>query len=314
MTLEGSLDAFSLPDVLALLATTRKTGVLRLSGSTTGAVGQVRVRDGLVVAASSDDASSALLRRVVAAGLVTDDALGTAATAAEVVAGVPPDELVPIAREQVVDAVFELLRWRAGSFSFAFGGDDLAVNLPADLQVEAPVQLAVEDVVAEGQARLAAWPELVMRVPAADAVLSLVPVPAETPSCSVEEWGLLALVGAGRSVSALVEASGRGEWTVVSLLAGLVERGLLTASADPVAGSRRSLLLAALEGPADDPLEPQPVAVDVDVVAADESVADESAADQSVADDNVLDVLDVLPEQDADVTRSLLLRLTGPHV
>jgi len=132
-------------------------------------------------------------------------------------------------------------------------------------------------------------------------------VPAETPSCSVEEWGLLALVGAGRSVSALVEASGRGEWTVVSLLAGLVERGLLTASADPVAGSRRSLLLAALEGPADDPLEPQPVAVDVDVVAADESVADENVLD-------VLDVLDVLPEQDADVTRSLLLRLTGPHV
>lgn len=252
MNLEGSLDAFSLPDVLALLAMTKKSGVLRLVRDA-GPRGAVQVRDGIVVAASSDEGRQALVRRIVAAGLVDTDALepaiaavldgGASSVPAALVSagGVPAAALVPVAREQVTDAVFELLRWSEGAFSF---GTDAPEPGPAD------VALPVTELVAEGQRRLAAWPALIVRVPAPSTVLALTPVPEVDPSCTREEWGLLALVDGRRSVTELVALSGRGEWDVVSVLAGLVERGLLAPLADPGAFQRSQELLAQLEGPA----------------------------------------------------------------
>lgn len=54
MALQGTLDTFSLPDVLRLLATTAKTGRLRLDGDR--GRGSVWMRDGAVVAAEADRA------------------------------------------------------------------------------------------------------------------------------------------------------------------------------------------------------------------------------------------------------------------
>ena len=249
MELEGSLEAFSLPDVLALLAMTKKTGVLRLSRAA-GPAGAVRVRAGLVVAASSDEGRQALLRRIVATGLVDVEALEPAvaavrsgsaptATAALVRAGAVEAAALPrVARDQVTDAVFELLRWPQGAFTFS---DEAPPADPAD------VEMAVADLVTEGQRRLEGWPALTARVPAPSTVLALTTAPDADPACSREEWGLLSLVDARRTVAELVALSGRGEWDVVSLLAGLVERGLLAPLADPGALLRSQELLGRLE-------------------------------------------------------------------
>src|SRR5438270_2691297 len=51
VSLQGSLDGFPLPDVLALLASTRKRGELRVAGQQ--GAGRVWVADGAVVAAES---------------------------------------------------------------------------------------------------------------------------------------------------------------------------------------------------------------------------------------------------------------------
>lgn len=55
MALSGTLETFSLPDVLRLLASTNKTGLLALDGDR--GVGRVWVRGGDIVAADSDRAS-----------------------------------------------------------------------------------------------------------------------------------------------------------------------------------------------------------------------------------------------------------------
>ena len=55
MALQGSLDTFALPDVLRLLATTAKTGRLRIEGDRGN--GSVWLRDGTVMAASADRAT-----------------------------------------------------------------------------------------------------------------------------------------------------------------------------------------------------------------------------------------------------------------
>jgi hypothetical protein len=263
MRLEGTLDAFSLPDIFQLLSYTKKTGTLHLRrvGDSGGSHGVVHLRDGAVTGARSDVRRQALGRRIVGAGVVDDAAL------AEAVARVQSDPSCGLARalaehgslsedfgralaaEQATDAVFDLLRWPDGEFAFVVDESD-----PDDLGAT----VAVEDVVAEGQRRMQTWAEAEM--PAADAVISLAPAPPSEPTMTRDEWSLLSLVDGRRTVSDLVTLSGRGEYVVVSALAGLVERGLLTVGESSEDVARRQELLSALEGMPAAPAAPAPPA------------------------------------------------------
>jgi hypothetical protein len=257
MKLEGSLDTFSLPDILQLLAFTKKTGALRLTAKSAGTTGVVHVSDGVVSAAASDVSRQSLARRVVGAALVGDEALAAAVDRARqegvgvvralLDAGALTDDAVlPVARQQVIDAVCDLLRWPEGEFAF------FVDQLDSD---NLPVSVSVEDLVAEGQRRLAAWPALTALIPSPATTLSLSVAPSSDPTCSREEWALLALVDGRRTVSAIVSLLGAGEYAVVRALAALVERGLLVTSDGGAAGTggladleRRQGLLAGLEG------------------------------------------------------------------
>lgn len=256
MRLEGTLDAFGLPDILQLLAFTRKTGALRLSAPP--AAGVVRVREGAICAASSDTSRQVLARRVVGAGLVGGDELAAAVevaatgrhgvvTALVESGALGIDALLPLAGEQVTDAVGELLRWTGGEFSFVVDDAD-----PDAL----PLQLPVDDVVTEGQRRLAVWAELTAVIPSAEIALALNVAPGtgdEGLHCNRDEWSLLALVDGTRTVAEMVALLGRSEFTVMRTLAGLVTRGLLVVPGAAGSGGgfseleRRQALLAGLE-------------------------------------------------------------------
>ena len=258
MNLEGSLEAFSLPDIFQLLSFTKKTGALHITRPT--GRGVVYFTTGSVTGGSSDTSRQSLGRRLVGTGLIDDTALSVA------VESVRSDPTVGLARalqqsgavddgvlhEQIVehatDAVFDLLRWTQGEFAFVVdeaNPDDLAVTL------------VVEDLVTEGRARLEKWDELTRKVPSPEAVVTtaLAPGAAET-KLSAEEWSLLALVDGDRTVSQLVAITGRGEFATVRTLASLVERGLVTVrvgdGGDDEAGVnallRRQAMLSALEG------------------------------------------------------------------
>ena len=263
MRLEGTLDAFSLPDIFQLLSFTKKTGTLHLRAG--AAHGAVHLRDGLVTGARADLSRQELGRRLLGAGLIDDEVLASAAeeltadptlsfaqllaTRAELSA----ETATAVATEQAHDAVFSLLRWPEGEFAFVVDESD-----PDDLGAA----LAVDGVVEEGQRRIVAWAELVETVPASDSVVRVNPSPGTEPVADREEWAMLSLVDGRRTVGDLVAVSGRGEYAVVRALAGLVGRGLLVvggAADDQLA--RRQSLLAALEG---QPVEePAPAAVPV---------------------------------------------------
>jgi hypothetical protein len=252
MRLDGSLEDFGLPDVLQLLAQTRKTGALHLQASEEDRKGVIRLGEGAINAACSDLRRQVLARRLVGAGLVSDDALSGAAE--DVRGGAPSllralldrsglssDEVNHVAADQATDAVCELLRWNAGTFSFMVGEAD-----PDGLTLA----LHAEELVAEGHRRMQVWPNLTSYIPSPDTVLRLAPSPAFDPSCTREEWGLLALVDGTRSVSEIVALLGRSEFALAGALAALVERGLLTVDAT---GSgledlqRRQAIIAGLE-------------------------------------------------------------------
>jgi hypothetical protein len=273
MRLDGSLEDFTLPDILQLLTRTKKTGSLQLLAIGDDRRGLVRLASGAVNGASSDLRRHALARRLVGSGLVSDEAL--TAAAADVRAGAPSlvrallehgdvdsAEVSRLAADQVTDAVCELLRWSTGSFSFLVGDPD-----PEGLDLE----LSAEELVAEGERRMQVWPSLTTHIPSSDTVLRLAASPAFDPSCSREEWGLIALVDGNRTVHEIVALLGRSEFAVAGALSALVERGLLTVST-PGAGlgdlQRRQDVIAALEGSAPVPVVqaeqrpiPQPVTV-----------------------------------------------------
>jgi len=224
--------------------------------------GAVHLRDGAVTGARADVARQELCRRLLGTGLVDDEALASAAeeiTADDSLslarllaekADLAADQAQAVAVEQMNDAIFSLMRWNDGEFAFVIDEVD-----PDDLGATQ----TVDELVAEGQRRLAAWGELVEQVPAPDAVVTVNPSPAGDLVASREEWALLSLVDGRRTVADLVVLSGQGEYAVVSALAGLVGRGLLVVGAggdDQLL--RRQSLLAALEGTVLVPEPPTP--------------------------------------------------------
>jgi hypothetical protein len=272
MTLEGSLEAFSLPDIFQLLSFTKKTGALRISRA--GTAGVVFFSTGSVTGASSDTSRQSLGRRLVGSGLVDDDALELAVSAVQddpasiglakalhdsgaIDDGVLHEQV----QEHATDAVFDLLRWTQGEFAFMAdqaNPDDLGVSL------------VVEDVITEGRKRLERWESLTKTVPAPDAVVAVVLTPAgDDVTMSAEEWALFALVDGHRSVAQLVRLSGRGEFATVSTLAALVERGVVNVRRKEeedeegvTALLRRQAVLSALEGQPEPAPAPDPVAAE----------------------------------------------------
>ena len=296
MTLEGSLEAFSLPDIFQLLSFTKKTGALRITGP--AAKGLVYFATGSVTGAASDVGRQALGRRLVGAGHLSDEQLAAALEAVRndssvgfgkaVADSAAVDEglLHALVVEQAIDAVFDLLRWSRGDFAFVAdepNPDDLGVSLN------------VEEVITEARRRLEQWETLTKAVPAPDAVVSVVLTPPDdaTP-LATDEWALLALADGSRSVSDLVRLTGRGEFATVSTLAGLVDRKLVSVrrpDADANDGVavlvRRQTELSRLEG------RPEPVAPPKAVEPEPEP---EPAPRAETKPDNVPDVVPQRPE------------------
>jgi hypothetical protein len=254
MKLEGSLDAFSLPDIFQLLSFTKKSGGLHLAHDR--ADGVVFFTAGQVTGASADSSRQPLARRIVGSGAVSDEALAAAVEAVAAGEGigvvralldsgaVDGDLLRQAAVEQATDAIFDLLRWREGDFAFVM--DEVNPD-------EVGVSLVVEDVLADAEARRANWDSVSQVVPSPQAVLVMPVVLGAEPTVSREEWALLALVDGRRTVAELVDLTGSGQYAVVSTLAALVQRGLLEVRPDGAAEDhvtvvqRRHELLSPLE-------------------------------------------------------------------
>jgi hypothetical protein len=256
MKLEGSLDAFSLPDIFQLLSFTKKSGGLHLASD--GCDGVVFFTGGQVTGASADGSRQPLARRLIGAGAVDDGALAAAVDAATkgqstgVVkallehGAIEAGLLRQAVTDQSVDAVFDLLRWQQGDFAFVVD----EVN-PDDVGVT----LSIEAILADTESRRSSWQSVSLIVPSSQALLAMPVVLPTDPQVSREEWSLLALVDGRRSVAELVDLTGSGHYAVVSTLAGLVTRGLLEVRDDPDSSDdhvgvvvRRQGLLAALEG------------------------------------------------------------------
>jgi hypothetical protein len=234
--LEGDLTDFSLPDILRLLSFTSKSGQLGLQQG--DASGRVVLVDGHVRDVSADARRLPLARRLLGTGRVDPAALRATLAGRETL---PSDaELASLLvhqghldaetaatalRDQAVDAGFDLLRWRSGSFRFDTAEGEAKQRLAG---TTGSFDLTVDALLAEVDARREAWSELAERTGDATAVVTIVrPPDAGAVRVEPDGWELLALIDGRRRLEELVELSGRGEFATRRTLAALLEQGVV---------------------------------------------------------------------------------------
>lgn len=201
MPIEGPLRELGLPDVFQLLDLSRKTGMLRVRS-------QLRDDEGLVYFDGG---------RVVQASLRSKPAPTVDATA------MSEREIERKLRGQVEGAVYDMMAWREGFFSFE--ERDLS-----DVPEAARVKIATESLLMESARRIDEWSRIADKVPH----LLVVPVLAEVPDdhesqldLLPHEWEVLSMIDGRRDLRAIATALGRGEFEAAKVVYGLVTTGVV---------------------------------------------------------------------------------------
>ncbi len=229
MAIRGNLSEASLADVLQLLALGQKTGSLSVARE--GSFGTIHFDAGRIVFASIVNRRDRMGDRLVRNGVIAADAL-----ARVVAASAPPDDralavtlldrgLVDLDvlelhfRVHIEEAVYQLLGWTHGTFTFEaaprLDDGDILVSVSAD------------SLLLEGARRVDEWTQIAKKIPSLDLIFEIdAPRLAtrETPLSATQEK-LLALLDGTHDVHGVVERSGLGEFEVGKAIFGLVTAG-----------------------------------------------------------------------------------------
>lgn len=153
------------------------------------------------------------------------------------------------------DVLFELLRYKEGTFSFT----------SSELE-EGDYSTEVVDVLSSAERRLADWRTIEVVVPSLRHQVAPVPaLPEEEFTVGRQEWSVLITVGGGCPVSTVCDELGLGEVEGSRQIKGLAERGLVAISPPKTgAGFRRADVDAHRMTGFNDPLRrhPEPVRAD----------------------------------------------------
>jgi hypothetical protein len=238
--LKGSLEGFGLAELFRLLSQTKKTG--RLDVTRSAGKGQIYFREGTVYHATSSLSTMPLGRRLVDLGALTERRLAQAldqhAVTGERVGdillqgrAVAEEQLEVAVRLQIEDAVFDLMRWDRGEFSWQPG---------VAIATEVPVAFLVEELIVEASRRIDELDVVRAKVPSPKAVMTL---SAEAPqahanvSMTPAEWQVLVLVDGHRTVAEIAELAEVENEVAMQMLHGLTSAGLIElAHAGPGAG------------------------------------------------------------------------------
>ena len=236
--LKGTLDDFTLPDMFRLMSFAKKTG--RLDVDRRAGHGSVFFREGEVYYAESSLTKIPLGQKLLRAGAITESqlnkALDTNAESGERVGEillttgvVDGEQLEAALRAQIEDAVFDLLRWDLGEFSWEPG---------AAVEPEVGIMVSVENLIMEASRRLDELEVITRKIPSGLTVLKMADKPPEGAveiNITPEEWRILVLVDGVRTVTQIGEVVGLDEFDAMRTLYGLVSAGLIEVDSTAVA-------------------------------------------------------------------------------
>ncbi len=240
MPIEGPLKELGLHDVFQLLDLSRKTGELRITSQLRNNEGTVFFDRGAIVFASVRSNPQRLGERLVHLGKITPAELEHARTVQQREGGrrrlgkifvemgtLTPRELEHEIERHIEEAVFELLSWHEGFFSFSEGSLEGA---PAD----ALVRLPTEKVLMEGARRIDEWSRIEAQVPHLGVVPALAPLETAKTGAGTApvldlrpaEWAVLAEVDGARDLRQIAAALHMAEFDVCRTVFGLVATGV----------------------------------------------------------------------------------------
>ena len=170
MSLAGNLKTVSFPDILQLLATGKKTGILYVSTSTRQK--EIAFRNGNIIYASSINSSEDLLGnlllklgkiskadldRAILMHKQTGRQLGTTLVDMNLF---EKEEVMECLKIQIEEIVYNLFSWEEGEFKFVEGAE------PKRMQF--PMELSTMNVIMEGTRRIDEWFEIQKVLPPDD--------------------------------------------------------------------------------------------------------------------------------------------------
>lgn len=230
--IKGELGPVSVPGLFRTIADEHRTGLLTVS-SVGGHDGFVYFREGDLYHARLQPARVQLGPRLVSAGLVSTEEIEQALLTQKSVKGAPwmgellvsigllqRSQLKAVVKEEIEDAIFEILNWHSGTFSFE--PDELT-----DEDVGA--EFTVDSLVSEGESRLREWNEISNHVPTFDAVPEFTEVDGASEDVALrpEEWSFISRLDGRLSISQLAQACGFTHLEAGRCIFGLVSTGLL---------------------------------------------------------------------------------------
>jgi tetratricopeptide (TPR) repeat protein len=202
MPIEGPLRELGIHDVFQLLDLSRKTGMLRVSSELRDDEGVVLFDNGRVVQATIRSRPQA------------DDT-----------GGFSDRELERRRRLQIQQAVFELMSWSEGFFSF----EDRPQR---EMAVHARVSVSTESLLMEGARRIDEWSRIAEIIPNVDVIAELAPVEAGRDGAMLDllphEWQVLTMIDGVRDLRGIAAALPRDEFDVARIAYGLATTGVIT--------------------------------------------------------------------------------------
>ncbi|MEA2453591.1 MAG: hypothetical protein QOG04_2301 [Actinomycetota bacterium] len=228
--LKGTLDDFTLPDVFRLMSFAKKTGrvdIVRSAGQ-----GKVYFREGEVYFAESSLSKEPLGQKLVRSRALTEgqlmkaldeqaaskERLGTVLLSSGLVS---EEQLEGAVRQQIEDAIFDLLRWELGEFAWEPDGA---------IETEVQIGVSVENLIMEASRRLDEYEVIKRKIPSGLSVLGMAAAPPEGAveiNITPQEWRILVLVDGSRTVQDIAAMVGLDEFGAMRVLYGLVSAGLI---------------------------------------------------------------------------------------
>src|SRR4029077_6581063 len=227
-SLQGSLDSFKLPDVLAFLNSAKKTGMLTVTADEREAY--VFFRAGAVVYAASNQRSlrlgAILLQKKILTGDQCDaiDELilrGGGFGDLIVEQGIlPAEQLDDFLKIQVSEVIYDCFVWKKGSFAF-FDGIDLPLHAVT-------ISIDLTNLIMEGARRIEEWEQCFRLLPDSSVVFRAVSSPdAEKITLSLDEWKILFLINGQRTLEDVCRDIDDEAFKVYRVVYGLVSNKLI---------------------------------------------------------------------------------------
>ncbi|MFQ6008716.1 MAG: DUF4388 domain-containing protein, partial [Candidatus Zixiibacteriota bacterium] len=232
MSLSGNLKTVSFSDILQLLASGKKTGMLEVK--TSSRQKEVAFKDGNIIYASSVNSaedllgnmllrrgkiSKADLERAIALHKQTGRQLGTTLIDMNLF---EKNEIAECLRLQIEEIVYNLFAWKEGDFIFHEGVTPK--NVPFW------VELNTMNVIMEGTRRIDEWLEIQKVLPPDDVLLAVVKSPKVNRDeiiLSLDEFRILALINGERTLPDLVNLSPMGEFVTYRAVYRLIVNKLI---------------------------------------------------------------------------------------